>query len=68
MEAFLLPAECKMSRLNNDERITPDPEDTKLPGQDPVSDNVDEDGTADISDVTMRRNLLGKLIIPRNAP
>ncbi|MFC7514948.1 hypothetical protein ACFQUU_08020 [Herbaspirillum sp. GCM10030257] len=57
-----------MSRLNNDEHISPNPEDTKLPGQDPVSDPDDEDGTTNVSDVTMRINLLGKLIIPRNAP
>lgn len=57
-----------MSRLNSDEHINPDPEDTKLPGQDPVSDRDDEEGTANVSDVTMRLNLLGKLIIPRNAP
>lgn len=56
-----------MSRLNNDEHITSDPEDTKLPGQDPVSERDDEDA-ANVSDVTMRLNLLGKLIIPRNAP
>ncbi|WP_158597922.1 hypothetical protein [Noviherbaspirillum saxi] len=57
-----------MSRLHNDEHLTPDPDHAKLPGEDPVSHASDEENASEISDVTLRMNLLGKLIIPRNAP
>ncbi|MEC4718651.1 hypothetical protein RY831_05790 [Noviherbaspirillum sp. CPCC 100848] len=57
-----------MSSVNNDVLPTNGDEE-KIPGQDPLGDSesIDESVQA-MSDMAMRRNLLGKLIIPRSLP
>lgn len=57
-----------MSNLNNDV-LPSNGDEEKIPGQDPL---VDADGSDEsvqaMSDMAMRRSLLGKLIIPPSLP
>lgn len=57
-----------MSSLNNDV-LPSNGDEEKIPGQDPLleSDNNNESVQA-MSDMAMRRSLLGKLIIPPSLP
>lgn len=62
-----LLTEIFMSSLNND--VLPSSgEEEKIPGQDPLGDVENSDESVAMSDMAMRRNLLGKLIIPPSLP
>ncbi len=57
-----------MSSLNNDVLPTNGDED-KMPGQDPLGDSDSSDESVQaMSEMAIRRSLLGKLIIPRSLP
>lgn len=57
-----------MSSVNNDVLPTNGDEE-KIPGQDPLGDSESNDESVQaLSDIAVRRSLLGKLIIPRSLP
>ena len=57
-----------MSSVNNDVLPTNGDEE-KIPGQDPLGDSERSDESVQaMSDIAMRRSLLGKLISPRSLP
>lgn len=57
-----------MSSLNNDV-LPSNGDEEKIPGQDPLGDSdTGDESVQAMSDMAMRRSLLGKLIIPPSLP